>query len=299
MLETKLQTIADYIRYSYSQMNKAELCFGHGFDNAWDESVYLVLATLDLPWDFDQSFWQCRVTELEAEQLETNIKTRVGDHKPTAYIVNSTWFAGLPFYVDERVLVPRSPIAELIDNGFQPWLLQEPQKIMDLCCGSGCIGIASAHCFDDADVSLVDISEDALAVSETNIAKHQLQERVSCFKSDVFSGLGELHHESYDLIVSNPPYVDKHDVESMPDEFHHEPMLGLAAGDDGLDIVKTILKEAGRYLRPNGVLIVELGNSWPALEELYPETSFTWLEFEYGGHGVFVMTAEELKAREW
>lgn len=294
-----LHTIADFIRFAYTRMNEAEVSFGHGFDNAWDESVYLVLSSLYLPWDFDQSLWSCRLEKDERKRLHHRIDERVKRRIPSAYLVRQAWFAGAPYYVDERVLVPRSPIGELINKQYSPWLPHEPDQIMDLCTGSGCIGISSALAFEDAQVALVDISSDALDVANTNIMKHEVGDRVSAYKSDVFDGLGLEHQGRYDLIVSNPPYVDARDLDEMPQEFGHEPVLGLAAGPDGLDIVVRILRQAKDFLNSEGVLIVELGNSWVALEQRYPDFPFTWIEFEHGGHGVFVMTAQELKSREW
>lgn len=280
-------------------MNGSELAYGHGFDNAWDESVYLVLQTLNLPWDFDERYWQSRVTDDEARALFSAIERRIEERVPTAYITGMGWFAGLPFKVDERVLVPRSPIAELIHHRFMPWMTHEPSAIMDLCTGSGCIGIACAEAFPDAEVALLDISEDALSLANENIELHGLGDRVKVYKSDVFSALDQSYEQAYDLIVTNPPYVDAQDINDMPAEFHQEPMLGLAAGHDGLDIVKVILREAGQYLSADGLLVVEVGNSWVALEAHYPDVPFTWVDFEQGGHGVFVMSATELKSREW
>lgn len=280
-------------------MNGSELAYGHGFDNAWDESVYLVLQTLNLPWDFDERYWQSRVTDDEARALFSAIERRIEERVPTAYITGMGWFAGLPFKVDERVLVPRSPIAELIHHRFMPWMTHEPSAIMDLCTGSGCIGIACAEAFPDAEVALLDISEDALSLANENIELHGLGDRVKVYKSDVFSALDQSYEQAYDLIVTNPPYVDAQDINDMPAEFHQEPMLGLAAGHDGLDIVKVILREAGQYLSADGLLVVEVGNSWVALEAHYPDVPFTWVDFEQGGHGVFVMSAAELKSREW
>lgn len=298
-MSSKLKTIVDFIRYCYSRMNGAELAYGHGFDNAWDESVYLVLQTLNLPWDFDQAYWQSRITKEEAQNILEAIDRRIDERVPTAYITGMGWFAGLPFKIDERVLVPRSPIAELIHNHFMPWINTEPRAIMDLCTGSACIGIACATTFPEAEVSVLDISPDALALARENVAMHELEEQVSVFESDLFSALDETHYQSYDLIVSNPPYVDERDIAEMPAEFHQEPMLGLASGPDGLDITRRILREASKYLSDHGLLVVEVGNSWVALEAQYPEFPFTWVEFEHGGHGVFVMTAAELKSREW
>lgn len=291
----KLKTIADFIRFAYSRMNGSDIYFGHGTDNAWDESVALVLQSLRLPWDFSQELWSCRVTEDERELLYSNIDKRINERVPVPYLTHEAWFCELPFYVDERVLVPRSPLAELIQAKFYPWISDEPERILDLCSGSGCIGIASAVNFPDAEVVLLDLSHDALDVAAMNIAKHGLEERVTALMSDCFAGLSSADEGSFDLIVSNPPYVDAADVESMPKEYRHEPMLGLASGEDGLDLTRLILKDAAKYLKPNGILIVEVGNSWAALEEAYPDVAFMWLEFEHGGHGVFMLTADQLK----
>jgi ribosomal protein L3 glutamine methyltransferase len=277
-------------------MNASELYFGHGTDNSWDESVALVLQSLNLPWDFSADLWSCRVTEEERELLYSNIDKRVNDRTPVPYLTNEAWFCELPFYVDERVLVPRSPLAEAVQAKFFPWISDEPERILDLCSGSGCIGIASAVHFEDAEVVLLDLSVDALEVANINIAKHDLEDRVTARQSDCFSGLGAEDEGSFDLIVSNPPYVDSDDIASMPEEYRHEPMLGLESGVDGLDLTRKILKDAAKYLKPNGILIVEVGNSWVALEAAYPQVSFMWLEFEHGGHGVFMLTADQLKA---
>lgn len=294
-MSAQLTSIADFIRYSFSKMNAAKLFFGHGTDNAWDESVALVLQSLNLPWDFARDLWTCALTDDECQLVLGNIEARISKRTPLAYLTKQAYFCGLKFYVDERTLVPRSPIAQLIEGGFQPWLLEEPKRVMDLCTGSGCIGIASALLFDDAQVDLLDISADALEVAQTNIEQYELEDRVTAIESDCFSGLDETYAHQYDLIVSNPPYVDANDIASMPKEFHQEPMLGLASGVDGLDFTKVMLAQAPRFLSENGILIAEVGNSWQALEAAYPNVEFTWLDFEHGGHGVFMLTADQLK----
>jgi ribosomal protein L3 glutamine methyltransferase len=283
-------------------MNREHVFFGHGTDNAWDESVSLVLQILALPWDFSRDMWNCRLTSQERHRLHDALEKRIHGRIPLPYITQQAWFCGHRFYVDERVLIPRSPIAELIENHFSPWANFEqapPSAVLDLCTGSGCIGIACALQYEDAEVDLLDISEDALAVAQCNIDDYALQDRVHVIHSDVFSGLGEGYHGRYQLIVSNPPYVDQHDFEQMPDEFKAEPVLGLVSGKDGLDLVRKILVQAGDYLTDDGLLVVEVGNSWVALEEAYPDFPFTWIDFEFGGHGVFVVTAEELKRYAW
>lgn len=286
-----LFTVKDWIRWGASMFNRAELFFGHGTDNAWDEAAVLVLWAIAQPWERLTLISDCRLTDDEKNVITYLFNQRIELRVPAAYLTGEAWFAGLQFKVTPDVLVPRSPIAELLAVGFEPWLTTYPTKILDMCTGSGCIGIACASYFDDAFVDLVDISTAALAVAEENIAKHDLGDRVRVIESDGFSALGR---ERYDLIVSNPPYVDAADLASMPAEYHAEPELGLASGHDGLDFTRTMLKEASKRLNPGGLLVVEVGNSWEALEEAYPEISFLWPEFENGGHGVFVLTQEQL-----
>ena len=286
-----LFTVKDWIRWGASMFNRAELFFGHGTDNAWDEAAVLVLWAIAQPWERLTLISDCRLTDDEKNVITYLFNQRIELRVPAAYLTGEAWFAELQFKVTPDVLVPRSPIAELLAVGFEPWLTTYPTKILDMCTGSGCIGIACASYFDDAFVDLVDISTAALAVAEENIAKHDLGDRVRVIESDGFSALGR---ERYDLIVSNPPYVDAADLASMPAEYHAEPELGLASGHDGLDFTRTMLKEASKRLNPGGLLVVEVGNSWEALEEAYPEISFLWPEFENGGHGVFVLTQEQL-----
>ncbi|WP_281645419.1 50S ribosomal protein L3 N(5)-glutamine methyltransferase [Parendozoicomonas sp. Alg238-R29] len=291
-----LQTIGDWLRWTYSRFNEHDLFFGHGSDNSWDEACYLILQALELPWDFDQSLYGCRLTAIESAHLQSLVRRRIEDRVPTAYLLNKAWFCELPFYVDERVLVPRSPIAELIQNGFQPWMGNvQVDRVLDLCTGSGCIGIGCAQTYPEAQVDLLDLSPDALEVARINIDRFELWDRVQTVESNLFSALeSEEEKPQYQIIVTNPPYVDAEDMTDLPNEYHHEPELGLAAGNDGLDLARTILREARNYLTDDGILVMEVGNSCFALDEAFPNVPFTWLEFEQGGHGVCLLTAAEL-----
>ncbi|HIF9492212.1 TPA: 50S ribosomal protein L3 N(5)-glutamine methyltransferase [Photobacterium damselae] len=287
----ELHTLQDMLRWTVSRFNAANLFYGHGTDNAWDEAVQLVLPTLYLPLDVPSEVRFSRLTSSERHRVIERVIRRINERTPVSYITNKAYFCGMEFFVDERVLVPRSPIGELIENRFEPFLKQEPTRIMDLCTGSGCIGIACAHMFPEAEVDIVDISTDALAVAEQNIQDHGLEQQVTPLRSDL---LRDVPKDLYDLIVTNPPYVDQEDMDNLPDEFRHEPELGLAAGSDGLKLVRRILSNAPNYLKEDGVLICEVGNSMVHMEEQYPHIPFTWIEFENGGHGVFMLTRDQL-----
>lgn len=289
----ELHTIRDYIRFSMSQFYQYDLYFGHGTDNPWDEAVQLVLGALHLPWNSDQQLLDSRLTSDEKQRVLDFLIQRVEQRRPLPYIIGEAWYAGLPFYVDERVLIPRSPVQELIEQHFSPWFREGAvDRILDLCTGSGCIGLVCAYAFPEAEVDLVDISTDALEVAQRNIERHEMADRVQAIESDLFTGVKD---RKYDLIVSNPPYVDQSDLETMPDEYQHEPDLALGSGPDGLDITKQILLQAADYLTDDGLLVVEVGNSEVHLQQQYPQIPFLWVELEQGGNGVFMLTAEELK----
>ncbi len=291
-LAESLKTITDFIRWGASIFKQSELYYGHGNSSAIDEAAYLVLHTLNLEPDTHSVYFSSRLTEHEKNALIDIIYRRAEEKIPAAYLTNESWFAGLSFYVDERVLVPRSPIAELIQKHYEPWIdVDNVENILDLCTGSGCIAIANAYYFPHAVVDAVDISQDALDVVLLNIQRHHLMEQVNIIQSDLFSNLAD---KKYDIIVSNPPYVDANDMASMPAEFHSEPAIGLAAGEDGLELVIPMLEQASEYLTENGILIVEVGNSDSALQEHYPDLAFYWLEFEHGGQGIFLLTKEQL-----
>lgn len=270
-----------------------EVFFGHGTDNPWDEAVSLVLPVLHMPIDAPKEIMHARMTQSEKVHLMEFIKARIEQRIPVAYLTNQAWFAGMPFYVDERVLVPRSPFAELIAKHFAPWVAtpNKVTRILDMCTGSGCIAIALAKAFERAQVDAVDISFEALEVADHNINQHMMQDRVFAIQSDVFSGVPG---QKYDLIVANPPYVDAEDMSDLPEEFHHEPELGLASGEDGLDVTRTLLAEAADHLNDDGLLFVEVGNSMVHMEQQFPEAPFTWLDFEHGGLGIFVVSKQQL-----
>jgi ribosomal protein L3 glutamine methyltransferase len=293
-IRDSLDTLADFVRWGASAFKRAGLGFTHGTSNAVDEALNLVLYGLDLDHDIPDWLLNGRLTQTEKQTIFELLRRRIEERKPYAYITNHARFAGLDFYVDERVLVPRSPIAELIEQGFAPWIDPEQvTRVLDLCTGSGCIAIACAHAFPDAAVDATDISDDALAVAQINAERLHVTHQVTLQHADVFDGLAP---QRYDVIVSNPPYVDAEDMASLPDEHRHEPALGLAAGEDGLDIAHRILASAAKFLAPHGILVVEVGNSRWALEEAYPEVSFTWLEFQRGQAEVFMLRADQLTA---
>ena len=288
----QLTTVRDYLRWAVSRFTQSGLYFGHGTDNALDEALQLILHNLGIPQGSEAPLLDAKLTQQERKLLLTVIDTRCRERIPVPYLTGEAWFMGLPFNVDERVLIPRSPIGELIEVGLEPWLAgKSVKRLLDLCTGSGCIGIACAHVFEDASIELADLSADALAVAETNIERYDLAYRVKTVQSDLFAGL----NGQYDVIVTNPPYVDEEDVSDMPAEYQHEPAMALGSGHDGLNITRTILREAAQYLNDDGILICEVGNSCIALEQAYPEVAFTWVEFERGGHGVFVFSKLELE----
>jgi ribosomal protein L3 glutamine methyltransferase len=289
----QLDTVGDFIRFAASQFNRAEVFFGHGTDNAWDEAITLVMFVVALPSQLSEHTMQCRLTLAEKQQILSVIDRRIEQQIPAAYITQQATFAGLPFYVDQRVLVPRSPIAEYIEQRFFPLVAKQQQihSILDLCTGSGCIAIACSHYFPEAEVDAADLSVDALNVAQINIEQHGLTAQVIPIQSDVFSGVTG---HKYDLIVTNPPYVDQEDVDNLPTEFTHEPSMGLGSGADGLFITKQILAQAQDYLNDGGILICEVGNSQVHLQAAYPQVPFNWLPFERGGHGVFSLTKAQL-----
>ncbi|HEX5055565.1 MAG TPA: 50S ribosomal protein L3 N(5)-glutamine methyltransferase [Gammaproteobacteria bacterium] len=282
---------AHLIEWVSECLERAGLVYGHGTESAWDEAAWLVLHALGLSPQESLPDPGQAVSAAERSRVEQLLERRIGTRKPLAYLIQSAWFCGLEFFVDERVLVPRSPIAELVTNGFFPWLQQPPSSVLDLCTGSGCIAVACALAFPDAEVVATDISEQALAVARINRQRYGLEERLRLYAADVFEGLPQ---RRYDLIVSNPPYVDARDMAALPPEYRQEPALGLAAGEDGLEIVRRILRHAPNYLSPQGLLTVEVGNSQSALLEVFPDVPFLWPEFEHGGGGVFMLSAQDL-----
>lgn len=292
MKKATFNTVQDALQWAESNFTRAELYFGHGTDNAWDDAVAILTHVLDLPYDVDRSVLSRQLTQSEQQQLFELFNRRINERIPVPYLTQQAWFCGLPFYVDERVIIPRSPIAELIQKHFYPWVNEEGvDAILDLCCGSACIAIACAHAFPKAKVDALDLSQDALEVAKLNVKQHTLEKRVAVIESDLFSAVPG---KKYDIIVSNPPYVDANDFATRPDEYKHEPDMALASGGDGLDATRVILQQATEHLTEDGVLIVEVGNSAEALQQAFPHLPFTWLEFEQGGDGVFLLRREEV-----
>ncbi len=293
-MSEELVTIIDHIRWAASRFNAAGLTFGHSYDNALDEASHLVLHSLHLPHDLPPAYGQARLTGEERSRVRALIDRRIDERVPTAYLTGEAWFCGLPFDISSEVLVPRSPIAEMIREGFQPWLGdREVEAALDLCTGSGCIGIAMAVNFPDWRVDLSDLSPAALEIARRNIDNHDVGDRVRAVESDLFAGLAG---ERYGLIVTNPPYVSRVDVEALPAEYAHEPRLGLESGEDGLDIPLRILRDAPAHLEDGGLLIIEVGDSDRRLEALLPDLPKAWVEFSVGPMGVAVIEREDLVA---
>jgi ribosomal protein L3 glutamine methyltransferase len=289
---TEPRTVRDFILWAERRFEKGRLYFGHGTDNARDEAVWLVISTLHIPYDGLDAQAERQLKAAEQKAIRDLVEARVSTRKPLAYLLHEAWFAGLKFYVDERVIVPRSLIGDFIHEQFQPWI--DPtrvHRILDLCTGSGCIAIAAALAFPQAQVDGADLSADALAVARINVVRHGLDARVHLVQSDLFQGLTD---RRYDLILTNPPYVEAADMAALPDEYRHEPALALASGTQGLDAILQILAHAPAHLEPGGVLVAEVGNSHVALAERFPEIPFVWLTSVSGDESVFLLSAEEL-----
>lgn len=290
---TELQTVRDFLRLAVSRFNAAGLFFGHGCDNAWDEAVYLILHTLHLPLDRLEPFLDARLLDDEKYKILKVLHRRVDERLPAAYLTHEAWLGEHHFYVDERVIVPRSFIAELLDEQLAPWV-EDPDAVaavLDLCTGSGCLALIAALAFPEAQVDAADISADALAVARRNIADYGLADRVHPVQTDAFAGLAG---RRYDLIVSNPPYVDAPSVAALPAEYRHEPAIALGSGEDGLDFTRILLAQARRHLNPGGLLVVEIGHNRDTVEAAFPDLPFTWLETRAGNEYVFLLREDEL-----
>jgi ribosomal protein L3 glutamine methyltransferase len=291
-ISAELVTVGDCVRWAQTCFEQAGLHYGHGTDNAWDEALHSIFGTLQLQWDSDPSVLDCKLTAAEKAAAIRNVQRRVDERIPVPYLTGRAWFAGLEFKIDRRAIIPRSPIAELIENDFAPWYAGAGlRRVLDLCCGSGCIGLAIAAWLPQTRVDLADIDEQALTLARENATLLGLSDRVQLVQSDLFT---QLRGHQYDLIVTNPPYVDARDLASMPAEYAHEPARALGSGSDGLSAIRQVLVAAVHYLSPDGLLVAEVGNSWQSLEAALPGVPFTWIDLEHGGHGVFVLTAQEL-----
>lgn len=289
----ELHTLRDWLRYAVSAFSEGELTFGHGSASAYDEAVYLILHTLHLPLDTLEPFLDARLSAQEKSALASLLRRRVEQKIPAAYLTHEAWLGEFSFYVDERVIVPRSFIAELLRERLFPWVAdaENTTAVLDLCTGSGCLAILAAHAFPNAMVDAVDLSEDALQVAQRNVADYELTERIQLIQSDLFS---RLKGKQYDIIISNPPYVDADSVAALPAEYLHEPKLSLGSGMDGLDATREILKQAAAHLTPHGILIVEIGHNRDVLEEAYPDLPFTWLDVSAGDEFVFLLHRNDL-----
>ena len=291
--QSQLHTIRDLLRFAVSQFNKAGLHFGHGSATAYDEAAYLILKTLYLPLDQLEPFLDARLTDSERKQVLEMIERRVTDRIPVAYLTHEAWLGDFSFYVDERVIIPRSFIAELLQTQLAPWIT-EPDHVtdaLDLCTGSGCLAILMAHAFENAQIDAADISAQALAVAHKNVQDYGLEQRIELIESNLFSALSG---KRYDLIISNPPYVNAESMQRLPQEYRHEPEKALASGDDGLDATRKILQQAARHLTDDGILVVEIGHNRAELEQAYPKVPFTWLETSAGDEFVFLLQRDQL-----
>jgi ribosomal protein L3 glutamine methyltransferase len=289
----QLHTIRDWLRYAVSRFEESGIFFGHGTHNSYDEAVWLIMSALHLPHDTLNNFFDAVITEAERRHLAQLIERRTVERIPTAYLVREAWLGEFKFYVDERVIVPRSFIAELLRDELAPWVEnpEEVTAVADICTGSGCLAILAAHAFPNSEVDGVDISDAALAVAQRNVTDYGLQEQVELLQSDMLSALAG---RQYDIILSNPPYVDAPSMDVLPQEYRREPGLALASGSDGLDHTHTLIATAAQHLHPGGLLIVEIGHNRAVLEDAYPGLPFTWLEVSGGDEYVFMLTREQL-----
>jgi ribosomal protein L3 glutamine methyltransferase len=289
----ELHTVRDWVRFYVSEMRRGQVFFGHGSSNAFDEAVYMVQSALSLPIGDIGPFWDARVTAHETTRLVRFITQRVVDRKPASYITGEAWLQGHSFKVDERVIIPRSFIAELLADQFTPWVNapEMPFDILDMCTGSGCLAILAAHMFENAEVDAVDLSVDAISVARENIALHDLKHRVHAIESDLFS---QLHGKQYDFILTNPPYVNEASMKKLPPEYLHEPRMALAGGDSGMDLIHEIIEQAPKHLKDGGFLVVELGNEKPHFEAAFPHLNPIWLETSAGDEQVFLLNKEDL-----